>query len=55
MTSADWTGITWLVRRPAVGASFAGGGQDELPARGELGDAGAPAGPELLTLSAPGA
>lgn len=32
------TRITWLVRRPSVGASFAGGGQDELPARGELGE-----------------
>ncbi|WP_229052740.1 FAD-dependent oxidoreductase [Aeromicrobium sp. Leaf350] len=31
------TRVTWLVRRPAVGAAFAGSGQDELPARGELG------------------
>lgn len=32
------TRITWLVRRPTVGGSFAGSGQDELPARGELGE-----------------
>ena len=31
------TRITWLVRRPTVNATFAGSGQDELPARGELG------------------
>lgn len=31
------TRVTWLVRRPSVTASFAGSGQDELPARGELG------------------
>ncbi len=31
------TRITWLVRRPSVTATFAGSGQDELPARGELG------------------
>lgn len=31
------TSVTWLVRRPSVAATFAGSGQDELPARGELG------------------
>ncbi|MEG9224893.1 NAD(P)-binding domain-containing protein [Aeromicrobium sp. Sec7.5] len=31
------TRISWLVRRPSVNATFAGSGQDELPARGELG------------------
>lgn len=31
------TRITWLVRRSNVGAAFAGGGQDELPERGALG------------------
>lgn len=31
------TRVTWLVRRPSVTATFAGSGQDELPARGELG------------------
>lgn len=31
------TRVTWLVRRATVGAAFAGGGQDELPERGALG------------------
>jgi len=31
------TRVSWLVRRPSVNATFAGSGQDELPARGELG------------------
>jgi cation diffusion facilitator CzcD-associated flavoprotein CzcO len=32
------TRVTWLVRRPSVGDAFAGSGQDELPARGALGE-----------------
>ncbi len=32
------TRVTWLVRRPDVGADFAAGGQDELPERGALGE-----------------
>lgn len=32
------TRITWLVRRPSVGDTFAGSGQDELPERGALGE-----------------
>ncbi|OUZ11104.1 flavoprotein [Aeromicrobium sp. PE09-221] len=35
--TAPETRITWLVRRASVGEAFAGSGQDELPARGELG------------------
>ena len=31
------TRVSWLVRRPSVTTTFAGSGQDELPARGELG------------------
>lgn len=34
---APGTRITWLVRRASVGEAFAGSGQDELPARGALG------------------
>lgn len=32
------TRVTWLVRRPAVDASFGGGSQDQLVARGALGE-----------------
>lgn len=32
------TQVSWLVRRPTVGAAFGGGQDDELPARGALGD-----------------
>jgi thioredoxin reductase len=35
---APETRVTWLVRRPTVGAAFGGGAQDQLVARGALGD-----------------
>lgn len=36
--TAPGTRVTWLVRRPGVGDSFGGGAQDQLVARGALGE-----------------